>query len=65
MTTRVQVRDTAGNVFAYHDCSSTEEAIAFAATFIAEDFRVEVIPFVPVDFDLHEQPLGVVLGFER
>lgn len=47
MMTRVQVRDTAGNVFAYHDCESTNDAIAYASPMIVEGFRVEVIPIVP------------------
>lgn len=70
MTTRVQVRDSASNVFAFHDCSTTEEAIAFSATFIADGFRVEIVPVVPTPTVarlgyLEDRPIEDVLGFER
>ncbi len=63
--TRVQVRDSAGNVFAFHDCPTTDEALAFAATFVADGFHVEVVPAVPLAVAVLGSPIEDVLGFER
>jgi hypothetical protein len=43
---RVSVRDTAGNVFAFHDLTDSETAIGLASSWIEDGFRVEVIPIV-------------------
>lgn len=46
---RLQVRDLAGNVFAFHDFDDNGEALGYAVVYVAEGFRVELVPLVGTD----------------
>jgi hypothetical protein len=46
---RVSVRDTAGNVFAFHDLADSETAIGLASSWIEDGFRVEIVPVIELE----------------